>query len=493
MTEEKNIFDDIKDDANNQASTPDETVKTAVIEEDDEPSRPLSYYREMKKTQPEQEEASPAIITEDDEEEISRPLSWYKEQRSAAEKAAQQAAAPENEETKPVISDDDEEPSRPLSYYKEQKAAAEKAALQQKAAEASLPASTAQEQIAETTQSTAEIKAAHSKKQPLFPVKGKPLGVQSIAEGAVLAALGVIIGFVSWNIPFLAIVAQLVFPLPMAVYTMRRGLAAGLSGTLVTGILLALIINPVSALLLIIQSCIVGIFFGYCRKLDKKPLFTLAGGTVIASLGYAAAIILSVFISGIGWEYIWQIVDEMMLAYEEVLKGMGFYESLSAQGIDPNLYMQQLTNTMNTLLPGALIISTMLATCASYWLFGKIVVALGYEHKPLPPFAEWRLSWHFVWGIIIGGFLMFFGYTKESQILYNIGTNILYVFAPLLLTTAAAVISGIKRAKGWSGMMTVMIWFFILAMMPISLYALILIGVFDPLIDFRAKFARSKE
>jgi len=200
-----------------------------------------------------------------------------------------------------------------------------------------------------------------------------------------------------------------------------------------------------------------------------------------------------VLVSGIGWEYIWEITDEMMITYEQVLQNMGFFETLSAQGIDPNLYMQQLTNTMSMLLPGAMIISTMLATCASYWLFGKILVALGYEHKPLPPFTEWRLSWHFVWGIIIGGFLMFLGYTRETQILYNIGTNILYVFAPLLLTTAIAVITAIKRAKGWSGMMTLMIVFFIAAFLPTSLYALILLGVFDPLVDFRARFARSKE
>lgn len=455
-------------------------------------------------TEAEQEESllepSEATNPAEEEEEVSRPLSYYKElgiKPPALNETPLPAAEIKAEMRIPVASpaqdansedgQDNDTPSRPLSYYRELKAQQDAEAREQRRSK--LLAQNSTEAEAEAAEENETVKPQRQK-QPLFPVKGDPFGIQGIAETAVLAAIAVILGYFGYMLPVFSFIAPLFFPLPMAILTLRRGLPSGICGTLISGLILAFLLNPVSALLLIIQSGLVGLFFGYCHRKSKKPFFTLFGGTVIASVGFAAAMVLSALLAGVGIPSLLAELDEIAVLYQQMLENIGYYETLAAQGIDPEIYIAQLMSMVKSLLPAMLIISNMLITIASYWLFGKILKPLGYSRSPLPPFSQWRMSIHLIWGLIIGGFFAFFGYTKDLGILYNIGTNILYIFSPLLMITAMSVMVGIGRAHKWSAITYTLIIFALFMLLPYSLAVLLLIGMFDPIIDFRRRFGK---
>ena len=445
-------------------------------EDDDAPSYPLSYYRELK-------------------EKGELPATKAHESSAADKKAT---AANDAFGTEAADTEDDDAPSYPLSYYRELKQKAQEDELERELQAAYGELAEPADIEAETEANEAEMAGTAAgttapAKAPLFPVRGGAFGVQGIAEAAILIALTVIFGFLSYGVPILSFVAQLCFPLPMAILSMRRGLAMGICGTLVAGLLMVFIFNPLTAAILIIQTGLVGLAFGYCQRSGKKALTALVSGSLIASLGYAAALLLSTLVSGLELSTIFADIEELVSSYAVALQETGFYDTLAAQGIDPEAYMANLSSMMKLLLPAIITVSSIVLTVISYWLFGKLIKPLGYERAVLPRLRELHFSLHFVWGMIAGGFLMYFGFAKNMEILYNIGTNLLYIFGSLFLILGISVLSYILYIRRFSKTGRILIWLFVVMMMPYSLVLLVILGLFDPPLDIRQRIPAREE
>ena len=350
---------------------------------------------------------------------------------------------------------DDEENSRPLSYYNEKNHSEKKA------------------------DTSAEYMP------PEIPDPQKPaderLSGSALAAAAITAAIAVIIGYIGTALPILS----LLFPVPIAIITMRQGWRTGAICSGIVALLLVIMQQPLNALLNGWQIIIIGMFFGSCFRYAAKPLLTILGGTVLSALSTVAAFAVSVRVSGMTLVHISGdlgiIVNDIVSIWAE----MGFTM--------PEQYATGLTATLTALLPAMVIIASLLTTIAVYWILVKVARQVGYRIRSLPKFREWQMPWQGVWGIIIGAALYFIGGGSDEilySVLYSTGLNILCLYCPLLFMMGLALCLWILRNYRFSPFFKVMIVIIFLLWFDVAAIMFILLGLFDPFIDIRGRFRK---
>ncbi len=322
------------------------------------------------------------------------------------------------------------------------------------------------------------------------PLKAnEAISSRSLVEAAMMVALSVLLGIIGRYVPFLNIFGVLIFPLPTVVLVLRRGFRAGLIGAVSTAILLALIMNPLVALIMLIQYLFLGLFFGYAFRMGFKPITTMIIGTIISSIGTIFNLLLSTYIAGLPLEAIYAQMGEVASVFVDTLEKTGGanLDKILPAGMTIAEYKIYLLDFMQTMLPGALIAAAMGLTAISYLIFDAVLRRLNYRIPSLPKFRDWRLDWRMVSGVILALLLNFIGNRYENPALVQIGGNILYMYYFLLLIFGLAFI--VWLLKNWQAERFVKVFAIIILLMfavnNIGVFIIMLIGLFDPLLDFR--------
>jgi len=140
---------------------------------------------------------------------------------------------------------------------------------------------------------------------------------------------------------------------------------------------------------------------------------------------------------------------------------------------------------MMTLIPGVLVFGSLVSSCINYLLARQVLSRLGYRLQAIPPFRTWQLPWYSVWGIIAGLGLALAGDFWGQSLLVAIGQNIIYVYLPILLVTGLSVAVYYYYKVPISATWKMLLVFVALINLPLTVIALILLGTFDPLFNYR--------
>ena len=87
--------------------------------------------------------------------------------------------------------------------------------------------------------------------------------VNALTEGGILAAVMAVMGLIGLYVPFLGMMAILLWPLPAIVLILRHGLRWGVMAVLVAAALLAVLVEPMVALRLALAFGPVGLVLGF--------------------------------------------------------------------------------------------------------------------------------------------------------------------------------------------------------------------------------------
>ena len=323
-------------------------------------------------------------------------------------------------------------------------------------------------------------------------VEGK-ITTKALAEGAMLSAVAFILAIISTYIPILSIIGILFFPLPMAILVLRDGLKMGIIGTVVVFALSAILLGLPQAVLLIIEGGILGLFLGYCFRRRRGPLFTLGIATLIAAIGMIFGLMLSIYISGLSINLFMTELESLVREYIVAFQSQGLENMI----IDPSMTVEEYTAYLITmtkkLLPAIMIIGSMGMALICYVVFGKILRRLRYDIPVLPPFNLWRIDWRFTWGLIAGLACSWLGNQFNLTWLSTLGNNVLYVFFPVLFTCGLSVIVWLFKSMHFNMIIKILLVFLAIQFMPYVCFLLVIIGVIDPLFDFRGRMSKYME
>lgn len=320
------------------------------------------------------------------------------------------------------------------------------------------------------------------------------ISVRGLAEGAMMTALALILAVISIYVPVLNLIAPLLFPVPLAILVLRHGMKLGILSAASIFLLSSMLLGLPHALYLFIQYGFLGLFFGLCFRRQKKAAFMLVGGVLISSAALIFTFIFPSFVAGVSMEQYQEMMSALVNEYVSILQQQGARGELVMGGMTPAAFVTYMEGSLLRLLPSMLVTSAMGLTLLCYTLMCRLLRRFGYEVNKLPPFAEWRLDWHLLWALIAALALAGLGSRLGIDLMARIGDNLLMAFSPILLVCGISVLVWLMRLWRVATFVKVLAVLFLYQIFSGSfMYLLILVGVFDPIFDFRRRLELRRE
>lgn len=319
------------------------------------------------------------------------------------------------------------------------------------------------------------------------------LTVSALTDGAMMAALAALFGIMGIYIPVLGIFTGLVWAIPIMLLVMRHNLKLGIMGLVVAGVLISIFVGPLQGILLIVNLGGMGLVYGYAFKNNISPIKTLFFGTVISALSTVATILLSSLVTNLP---VTQWLTDMKLAFDEAInmyEKMGILDKALPPEVTAEEFKNQMFTFMERLLPASLVAASMFSAFINYVIAGKVLKKIGYQISGIPPFREWHFPWYIIWGVIVGLGMLVLGkhYNYEQVVL--VGQNILYIYYPILVVSGISVFSYFWKTQKYARIMRFVVFGGLFLVPSAFIILVLLIGLFDPLIDYRRMVSEKKD
>lgn len=317
---------------------------------------------------------------------------------------------------------------------------------------------------------------------------------RAITEGALMAALTVIIALLSYYVPFLSVFSYLLLPLPTIVLFKRHGIAPAVSESIVASLLLLLFISPINALLLGADIILPGLFLGYGYYKDKSGGFRVMLGFFGYLFAFAIELILFEKMTGVSVtdDFINQInatTDFMTSAYQQA----GLLTGSEGETLVSNI--DQINETVKMLFPTMIILIPAIMSWLIVQIDDILFKRLNLSFKPVPPITEWRIPRSaknilglvviisIIWGhVVVNPIYAVYPYTFEAIALF--------IF---MIMGFAFVFWFIQRRYGKKRIFLRILIIVLCLFFPVFVSIIVFLGMADIYFDIRRFFMKREE
>lgn len=221
---------------------------------------------------------------------------------------------------------------------------------------------------------------------------------RALTEGAILAALTVVVAAVGLIAP---LVAVLLAPLPIMLLVIRWGLRTGVLGSAVAAVLLLQFFGPLIAAPVAAAFVPLGLALGWgVRRKFAAPLIILAGA---AAFLCATIAVLGVFAAALHLDPIAQLIQIQVQASQmsgSLLQSLGapfpVIEQMRAQWesfcSEHQCFTALMPPLVRPLFPLILALSALISAYMCYTVARPILRRVGHELAGVPPLLAWRLN-----------------------------------------------------------------------------------------------------
>lgn len=322
---------------------------------------------------------------------------------------------------------------------------------------------------------------------------GQGQSTRALTEGALLAALTVVLYVANVYTAFLLYI----IPVPVAILVVRHNLRTGAVASAVAALGVGLILGPVDALTVFIRVALVGLLMGGMMAKRAKALTSLFTTAAAYAVVVIADLVIVAAASKISLaEFLAQTREGMKLAasqassiYEQL--GMAPAARESAQAM-----LDQLPQWFEMFLPTILLFGAIVAALVSYTAARWVLKRTKIDIEALPPFGKWRLGWSWAWGLIaallLGQLAAALGAAGTSGgLVQSAASNVIMMYMMLYTVMGASVAWGVMEHYKISVAFRIflLIMFY---MTPPFTWAFALAGLLDGWADFRKLLSRKR-
>lgn len=245
--------------------------------------------------------------------------------------------------------------------------------------------------------------------------------ITPLTESGLLAALTVIMALMAVYLPVIGMAAALLWAVPIILLVVRQGLRWGVMAVLVAAILMALVIEPMLSLRMTISFAPTGLMLGYGFRKGWSAARVFAaslGASFLAKVAALALVFALTSVNPLAFQ-----MEGMQAAFEETF---ALYESLGVDqaAIDEAKgHLSEAITLVGLLMPLVLAITALVDALVNFVVAGRVLRRLGGTVPQFPPFREWRLSQAFLYlmGFSLVG--LYWGGTREIELLYQASLN----------------------------------------------------------------------
>lgn len=310
----------------------------------------------------------------------------------------------------------------------------------------------------------------------------KTTNTKSLVEGALLAAINIILSIMAIYMPILGTFATLIWPVPIVILGIRHGLKTSILSTVVAGIFVAILSGPFQAVSIVISFGLIGIAMGWAINKNLSPFKVLSIGGAASLISKVALIFITMLMIGIN-----PLTEEINLLKESLSVAGSFYEKM---GMDPQTVettIESFTRSLELLplvIPGIFIMASALDTFLTYIVTKAVLSRMGQKLEDLTPFWLWRFPDYTVAFFLFGNLLVLLETYWPVGILKAVGLNLSLVFGFVFFIQGFSLLAFFLGKYDVAKPLRLLIVFFVL-FNPFFLNILFFAGLFDILFNFR--------
>ncbi|GGE53721.1 hypothetical protein GCM10011391_35800 [Pullulanibacillus camelliae] len=310
---------------------------------------------------------------------------------------------------------------------------------------------------------------------------------RAIVEGALTAALFIVILLASIYIPVLIIIGFFIWPLPMMYFCSKYGLQKGVIPLLVSAFLAFLFTDIITATVAF-YMLIMGVVMGSALFHRKSAFVTLAMGTLanlIILIGVYFVLKMAFDFSPLSY-----FVDQFNQALDTSMRVMP-NSMITGEEKDSVALLKNNLQQMVSVLAPALLVSFSVT-----WAFIIELISTPFLKRlraPYPkwlPLREWRFPRSIIWYYLLSIVMMMFMSHSQGSMLYIMSDNVFYLLEIILAIQGVSFIFYFCYNKELNIAIPIIITIagFIV---PWLLYLIRLLGIIDLGFDLRKQMRKS--
>lgn len=311
----------------------------------------------------------------------------------------------------------------------------------------------------------------------------------SMVEGGILASIAIVFALISVYLPFLGVIVNLIWPVPVLLLGVRHGLKASLMCLTVAGIIIAILINPIQAISVVFGFGFIGISLGYAINQRWSPLKTMMIGSVASLLSKGAVLLISIVLMGIN-----PLTVQLAATGQALEQALAIYQTLGFTSEQ----LQAIRTTMETtigllkyIMPAGFALASVVDTYLNYLIAKKILARLGNPQPDFLEFRLWQIPGYVLWIYGVSLLLVTFYNQQPDNLLYLIGVNLQMVTNVILLIQGLSIVYYYIHYKNWPNFLKSLI-VILLFSSQFLVQVVVLMGAFDVVFDYRRLKAHHK-
>lgn len=306
----------------------------------------------------------------------------------------------------------------------------------------------------------------------------EPLQTRSLTEGAMLAAITVVLTLLGvYFFGYLLFIT----PVPIAVLVYRHGLRSGILVSITAALVSGIFGSMITTVVFLVVFGLVGVAIGEALREGFSAGKVMVIGTVVSLGAFLLLALVAFFVFNANL-----VEDTFRMLEESFERTFSVYDRM---GVDPSqvlggFSLQKFLHTMKMVLPSALLMSAVVLSFANFALTRLVLRRVGAgEIQWFTPFQNWRGPWYLSWGYIAAkGLLLYIQLTGNESVL-GLALNLEVMFNYVFLIQGLAIAWFFFERWGLSKPIRILLVFF--ALNPSFSLFIILLGVLDTWLDFR--------
>ena len=309
--------------------------------------------------------------------------------------------------------------------------------------------------------------------------------IEPLTESGILTALTVIMTLIAVYLPLMGMVAALFWAVPIVLLVVRHGLRWGIMAALVTGVIMAILIDPMLSIRMIIAFAPTGLVLGYGfrRGWPGTRIFVMSlAASVLAKTLSLALVFAMTSVNPLAFQ-----MDGMQEAFDETFALYGSLGMDQAAIDEAKGQVSEAMSIVSMLMPMVLVTTGLLDTAVDYMISSRIMRRLGISVEQFPPFREWRFPQAFLYlmGFALVG--LYWGGTREIQLLYEISLNANMLALMAGLVQGLSLLAYVGNRYHLSLLLKGLLFLLVFAN-GFLLHIVAFTGLFDMAFDYRQRF-----
>lgn len=284
---------------------------------------------------------------------------------------------------------------------------------------------------------------------------------QKIKDGIKAVLYLLVLTLINIYIPFLSVFVLIVWPIPIAVITLKYDLNTTAAVIAIMAIISGLLFGPMLGLMAVIGYGLVGFVIGNCIKEGIKPLRTLLFTIGAVLVSHLLLLYVSRYMMGINFQ---AIINEVTRLIGQTGNMGGMEEMISSQ-----------IQLLQRIFPALIGISAIITGSLNYYVTNWYIRKTGYKRATYKNIKYWFLPrWFISLGIVISLLL--------QRNIFFVNLNMLLLFLALIQGFAVAMYFIDEKTN--SSLFKV-IFTGVVLFIPVFPPAIVLLGLVDFWFDFR--------